>query len=289
MPCYGFYKLVSSNVKIMTKTTILIIFSLTFLLARGQNPQVKKEIKIVSTFDYNYTQDGKLYLSRKGNVKTDTIITEYNRDGTLKNQKPNVTFGKYIIRDSITLISEVKNIKHQREYWSDTTIIDIYTQNFGDSIIQTKISSNDTLQINKSYFHKGQLIKSYNQDLKHSYGKLNEIIIYYKKTNNREVATIITYFKDGIMDTVKVDNKKKLYKTLVFNSDKNEWFVNEKTKYHSRKKVFWKTFYHDYHKTYFTTKITTAYNKMGQPISETTYDTYLRHIEMKTTYNYVYY
>lgn len=276
-----------------TKTLILILFTLTFSSARGQNPQVKKEIKVVSTFDYNYTQDGKLYLSRKGNVKTDTIITEYNRDGTLlkPSQNPYVTLGKTIIRDSIMLISVENNIQHQREYWSDTTLIDIYTQNFGDSIIQTKISNSDTIQINKSFFHKGQLVKAHNRDFRNSsYGKFNEIITYDKKVKNREVATIITtYYKDGLTDTIKVDNKKKLYKTLVFNSDKNEWYVKEKTKYHGRKMVVWKTFYHDYHKMYFTTKTTTEYNKVGQPITETVYDTYLRHIDKKTTYNYEYY
>ena len=273
-----------------TKTLILILFTLTFSFARGQNPQVKKEIKVVSKFDYNYTQDGKLYLSRKGNVKTDTIITEYNRDGTPLKQNPYVTFGKTIILDSTVLISLDYNINHQREYWSDTTFIDVYTQNFVDSIIQTKTSKSDTIQISKSFFHKGQLVKTNNRDFRNNYGKFNEVVTYNKKTKSREVATrITTYYKNGLTDTIKVDNKKKLYKTLVLNSDKKEWYVKEKTKYQGRKKVVWKTFYHDYHKMYFTTKTTTEYNKVGQLIAETVYDTYLRHIEKKTTYNYEYY
>jgi hypothetical protein len=275
-----------------TKTLILILFTLTFSFARGQNPQVKKEIKVVSTFDYNYSQDGKLYLSRKGNVKTDTIIKEYNRDGTLlkQYQNPYVTFGKRIILDSTVLISLENNINHQREYWSDTTFIDVYSQNFVDSIIQTKTSKGDTIQINKSFFHKGQLVKTNNRDFRNNYGKFNEVVTYDKKTKSREVAIkITTYYKDGLTDTIRVDNKKKLYKTLVLNSDKNEWYIKEKTKYQGRKMVVWRTFYHDYHKMYFTTKTTTEYNKVGQPIVETVYDTYLRHIEKKTTYNYEYY
>lgn len=275
-----------------TKTLILILFTLTFSFARGQNPQVKKEIKVVNAFDYNYTENGKLYLSRKGNVKTDTIITEYNRDGTLlkQYQNPYVTFGKTIIRDSTVLISDLNNIKHEREYWSDTTLIDVYTQNFVDSIIQTETSKADTIQINKSFFIKGKLVKTHNQDFRNNYGKFNEVVTYDKKTKRRVVSTrIITYYKDGLTDTIRVDNKKKLYKTLVFNSDKNEWYVKEKTKYHGRKMVVWKTFYHDYHKIYFTTKTTTEYNKVGQPITETVYDTYLRHFEKKTTYIYEYY
>ncbi len=275
----------------MNKTLILILFTLTFLFARGQNPQVRREIKIVSIFDYDSIRDGHLYLSRKGNIKTDTTTTEYNRDGSMKNLFPNpflVTWGKTIIRDSVVLISEEKNIKHQREYWSDSSSIDIYIQNFRDSTIKTKILSNDTIQIKKSFFYKGQLVKIHNRDFRKSDGKFNEIITYDKKTKNREVATIICY-NYGLNDTVRIDNMKKLYKTLVLNPHKNEWFVKEKTKYYRRKKVLWETFYHTYHKMYFTTRTSTEYNKIGQPITETKYDTYLRHIEKKTTYRYEYY
>ncbi len=277
-----------------TKTIIPILIILTFSFAYGQKNQIKKETKIVTTFDYDYIKDGKLYLSKKGKVRIDTIFLEFNTDGTLKKeyQNPSINIGKPFWLDSIVLLSTDKNIKYQREYWSDKTLIDICTQDFGDSIIQIKTMSSDTIQINKSYFYKGQLVKSHNRDLRDSYGQYNEIIIYDKKTKNREIATkITTYFKDGLTDTVRVDNnkKKKLYKTLIFNSDKNEWFVSEKTKYYNRKKVFWETFYHDFHKMYFTTKTTTIYNKLEKPVTETKYDTYLRHIEMKSNYYYEYY
>jgi hypothetical protein len=272
----------------------LTFFILTFSFAYGQNPQVKKEIKIITTFDYDYIKDGKLYLSKKAKVKQDTIISEFNQDGTLTNpiKNPYVTFEKSFHRDSLVLISNSQNLKHEREYWSDSTSIDIFTQNFGDSIIQTKTSGNDTIQINKSYFHKGQLVKCHDRDFRESYGKYNEIITYEKKTKNREIAIIITtYYENGLTDTIRIDNNKKtkIFKTLGYNQDKKEWFEKEKTQLKRSKRIEWKTFYHDYHKMYFTTKTTIKYNKLGLPISEEKYDTYLKHIETKETYEYEYF
>jgi hypothetical protein len=277
-----------------TQITILTFFILTFSFAYGQNPQVKKEIKITTTFDYDYIKDGKLYLSRKAKVKLDTLISDFNQDGTLTNpiKSSYVTFGKSVNRDSLVLISNSQNLKHEREYWSDSTSIDIYTQIFNDSTIQTQLSKGDTIQINKSYFQNGKLIKCHNRDMRYGYGKFNQIITYDTKTENREVATVITtYFQNGLTDTVRIDNNKKsrIYKTLVYNQDKKEWFEKEKTQLKKRKRILWETFYHDYHKMYFTTKTTINYNKYGLQISEEKYDTYLKHIETKTTYEYEYY
>lgn len=265
-----------------TKTIILIIFYLTFLFSYGQKVQT-----------FSYKRDVQIKKETKI-VNTDTIIKEFNLDGTLKEsyRSPYVTFSKTTYLDSIVQLLDENNFKHQREYWSDTTYINILTQNFGDSIIQVKTSSNDTIQINKSYFRKGQLIKCHNRDFRDSYGKFNEIITYEKKTINHEIATLITtHYENGLTDTIKIDNNKKRNKTFVFNSDKNEWFVKEKIKSNkrNRKRVIWETFYHAYHKMYFTTKTTIVYNKFGLPISENKYDTNLKHIESKTTYKYEYY
>jgi len=277
-----------------TQTTILTFFILTFSFAYGQNSQVKKEIKITTTFDYDYIKDGKLYLSKKAKVKQDTIISEFNQDGILTNpiKNPYVTFGKSVNRDSLVLISNGQNLKHEREYWSDSTSIDIYTQIFKDSTVQIQLSKSDTIQINKSYFQNGNLRKCHNRDLRPMYGKFNQIIIYDTKTENREIATVITtYFQNGLTDTIRIDNnsKTKVFKNLVYNQDKKEWFEKEKTQLKRSKRIEWETFYHDYHKLYFTTKTTIRYNKYGLPISEEKYDTYLKHIETKTTYEYEYY
>jgi hypothetical protein len=276
------------------KTTILTLFFLTFSFAYGQNPKVRKETKITTTFDYTYIIDGKLYLSKKGEITQDTLITEFNQDGTIEHSsnKQYVIFSKYVEIDSIVLIKEINNLKHEREFWSDTTSVDVYTQNFGDSIFQTKISQNDTLQINISYFTEGTIVKCHNRDFRPGYSKFNEIILYDTKTENREIATVITtYFQNGLTDTIRIDNnnKRDVYKTLEFNNEKKEWFEKETIRWKKRKRIVKETFYHNYHKKYFTTKSTTKYNKQGYPISMIKYDTYLRHIESISVYKHEFY
>lgn len=271
-------------------TIILILLFLTFSFAFGQNPQVSKEIKVTMTFDYNYMKDGKLYLSRKGVVRQDTLITEYNQDGKQKNpnKDPYVTVIKTINLDSVAVIFQNDTIGHQREFWSDTTFTDISIRIFPDSIIKTKILKGDTLQIEKIYNY-GEVKREL---ATFNYGFYKRKVIYEETSKNRDIATMITtYFKNGLTDTVKIENYKKrnIYKTLIFNKDRKEWFVKEKIKSKKNKRVVWETFYHDYHKTYFTTKTTTTFNKFGLPILEIQYDTYLKHIEVKTTYEYEYY
>jgi len=285
-----------------TKITILLFLNLTILFSYGQNVQrysyeqefkIKRETEIFNEYNYTFFRGDDMHLLKKGKVKTDTIIKEYNFDGILQNpyHTSDMVY-RSISLDSLELIHSNNNIEHKREYWSDTTYIDIFTQKYEDSIIQIKTSNIDTIQINKSYFINGQLIKCHNRDFRESYGKFNEIIVYKKKTRNHEVATIITtYYEDCLTDTIKIDYNKNRKKTYVFNTYENEWFVKEEVKYNKRKrkKVFLETFYHVYHKHYFTTKTTIEYNNFGLPISEIVYDTYLNHIESSTEYIYEYY
>ena len=277
-----------------TKTAIMTFYILTFSFAYGQNPHVKKEIKITTTFDYEYIKEDKLYLSNKGKVKQDTLITEFNQDGTLTKpiKSTYVTYSKTIQLDSLVLINNNNILKHEREYWSDSTTIDIYTQIFKDSTVQTQLSKGDTIQLNKSYFENGRLTKCHNKDLRPGYSKFNQIINYNVQTENREVATIITtYYQNGLTDTIRIDNnnKSKVFKKLFYNHDKKEWFEKEKTQLKKRKKILWDTSYHNYHKMYFTTKTIINYNEYGLRISEEKFDTYLKHIDEKSTYEYEYY
>jgi hypothetical protein len=280
-----------------TKTNIFILIILTFSSAYGQKPKVKKEIKITSTFDYNYIIDGKHYLSSIGKVMRDTLTTEYHQDGTISYQSnnPNLTFGKSVSihRDSLILISNVHNLKHQRAYWSDATSIDIYTQIFPDSTVQIVLSKGDTIRINKCFSQNGKLIKCYKRELRPGYyGSYDEIIIYDIKTEDREVATVmITSFPLGLTDTFKIDNnmKTKVYKQLVYNKYNKEWYEKETTQLKRRIKIKWETVYNHYSKMYFTTRTTINYNKYELPISEEKYDTNLKHIETLMTYEYEYY
>jgi len=60
-------------------------------------------------------------------------------------------------------------------------------------------------------------------------------------------------------------------------------------KYRGRKIIMYSTFYHDYHKMYFTTRTTTEYNKLRQILAVTVNDTHFKHIEKIMTYSYEYY
>lgn len=253
---------------------------------------MKKKIKITISYDYHYSKDDKLYFSKKGKEKRDTLITEFNLDGSLLHPDPEINWTKTIKIDSVVLISNMLNTRHEREYWSNTTFIDIYIQNSRDSIVQVKLIQNDTIQIHKSYFNKRVLVKTHNMNLRHGYGKYNELIYYDKNTNSTEIATVIsTYFKDGLTDTIRIHNhkKRKIYKTLIYNPDMNEWYVKERIKYRKNKRVLLETFYHDYHKMYFKYKTTTKYNKYNLPVSEVIYDKYERVVDSKTKYQYEYY
>lgn len=84
------------------------------------------------------------------------------------------------------------------------------------------------------------------------------------------------------IDTVENGVIKKFY-----NEFKNEWFVYERRKNISnRKALLWITFYHEYHKTYFTTKTKWKFNKNGYLTSSKTYDWNNKTIENKEVYLY---
>lgn len=274
----------------MTKTVIIAYLILTFTFSYGQNPQVKKVTKITSSFDYiDFIKEGVIYLSKNGKVLQDTLITEYSQEKSLTRQK-NIPYPLDYV--GLVLVSNELNIKHEREYWSDSSFIDIYTKSFTDSNVQVKIDKGDTIQINKSYFKNGKLKKCHNRDVRTSYRNFDQIIIYKKKTKNREIATVITtYCQNCIIDTIRIDNiqRTKVSKKMVYNHDKNEWYIKEKIKRKRGKRIEWETFYHDYHGKYFTERTTIKYNKYGLPISEIKYDTYLKHIDYKCTYEYEYY
>ena len=270
---------------------IILFLTVTISLTHGQNLQIKKKIEVVMTFDYNHMKDGKFFFSKEPTIHADTTITEFNEDGSLKNLNPDVIHGKVHLLDSTVLISENNDFKHEREYWSDSTIVNSYTQNFGDSTVQTKIFEQDTIQINKSYFKNNKLIKSDHREFRPNYYRTREIRLYDVKTENREVATVITTVDNGFTDSIKIDynERRRIYKTYVYNHYKKEWYIKEKIEGRKKKSVRWDTFYHDFHEVYFTTKTTITLNENRLPKSEIVYDTYLNRIEKKIIYHYEYY
>ena len=84
------------------------------------------------------------------------------------------------------------------------------------------------------------------------------IIIEKRLNKNLDVSLRYSLFSEEgffIADYIEDESitKRRIYKSLVYNHDKKEWFVKEKIKLGNKKKVVWDTFYHDYHKMYFTT------------------------------------
>lgn len=81
--------------------------------------------------------------------------------------------------------------------------------------------------------------------------------------------------------------KNKVVKVKSYNELIDEWFV-----YHKRKKIspyiviYWQTFYHEFHKTYFTSKTTMKFDKNGYLRCVKTFDKYLRKMESKEIYMY---
>ena len=268
---------------------LLMIINITYSITFGQNPKLKRVTEIVYSYSNMNLIDGVMAYSKKGHVQADTIIYEYNMDGNLKEQDQNPPTTSYYLGTMDTLYWD-DTTRHLRYDSSDSTFVDLFWKNYGDSIIVTRISANDTVEINKSFFHKGRLIKSQELYLKDNFGKYNKIRLYDHKSKNRAFVTIIsTKFKGGLSDTTWLNNKKKIHKKIVFNEYNNECYVKEKIKYRNRKKIFWETFYNNAQKMYFTTKITTRYNKMQLPVSIINYDTYMHQVETKTVYFYEYY
>lgn len=262
---------------------------LSYSYVFGQHQKVKKATKITSNYDYTYFEDNKIYLSKKGKVNYDTSITEFDHNGKrISNEfNPNERIFKTITLDSSSVISETENEKHYRNFYSDTSVDDVFIYIFKDSIVKIKLVNGDTLQIEKIYNY-----KNVNKELKNfNNGFQRWIKIYEKANGNREVATIITTKYHGFTDTFRSEyyKRRNIIKKLVFNHDNGEWYEKEKMQFKKRRTIIWNTFYHDYHKKYFTTRKTVKFNKSGNPISEVTYDQYLKHVKTKVTYQYEYY
>lgn len=253
--------------------SILLIF-ISFNKAYSQTKKVKKRIKIVTR---NFGV----------NEYSDTVITTYNINGSIKEgyQGPKVIVA-YL--DSIVKISEVDYIRHDRNFLSNNSIIDVYKYNFGDSIIQYEISDLDTVNAYKSYLKNGKLFRRLSLDIGEYYQEIN----YSKYTKRREVAEVIT--KSCMRcdsDTIRIDfaRKRNVYKTYKYNTYLKEWFVSEKIKRRENKHIVRHRFYDDYQRQYFRTKTTSEYNNLDMLMYEKVYDSHLKEIESETIYIYEYY
>jgi hypothetical protein len=85
----------------------------------------------------------------------------------------------------------------------------------------------------------------------------------------------------------KYGKNKGVYEQYVYNEITGEWFLHIKTKRTIFRKVHhWITFYHEYHKMYFTTRTDFKFNKNGRLVFERTVDTYLHKTKNEVYYKY---
>lgn len=274
---------------------IFVLFNMFIYSLSGQKKMIKKTT--IFTFHYNYEKVTKdtVILERKPQIKTDTIIKEYDPKGKLIYQYPDQTTenGRLIFVDSTKIISKDKGKEHRKVFWSDSSIVDIYSEFFKDSTIIYEIKNNDTLKTDIKRYKNKRLIEnlSINQNENGSFA-YSTLTKYQKKTDNKEKSIIlICYIKDIPSDSIKYSARKKrcVYKRYTFNPNKGVWFVEDKTIYKHRKRKEWNTFYHDYFDMYFTKSVIMKYNKSGLPDTEIKYDNYLKIIIEKTVFQYEYY
>lgn len=248
----------------------------------AQSRIIKKETRII--YDYSYINWG-------GKTIIDTLVIEYYPDGKRKTlREDHIISGKTTYLDSVKTVVKTKDLIHVQEYWSDTTIHDAYTRLWADSMQKLTIRGKDTLENKRFYYDHGQVTKI----LWYShYCCYENRYLWDKEFRNKQLKALIIYrfASTPVYDSMQVDNdyKNHIYKKLIYNKYEKEWFVEEKVKSKKRKHTVWNTFYHDYHKMYFTTRTTTKYNKCGDVVSEIKYDTYLKQVESKTIYLYEYY
>ncbi len=95
------------------------------------------------------------------------------------------------------------------------------------------------------------------------------------------------FIADRRPDSLSIDSSSNKIIKSCYNPLKNKWFVYEKRKKNSNTKVVvWLTFYHEFHKMYFTTKTVMKFNINGNLIQTKVHDLYLRKLESKSLYLY---
>ncbi|MFK7970169.1 MAG: hypothetical protein AB8F95_07365 [Bacteroidia bacterium] len=258
----------------------ILFFSFTVSIVFAQKPIIKKRTAV--TYDHWGWADTTIneYDSAENVIKTASYLSPY--------------VGRAYWVDSLIAISNTDSHTHMREYWCDSTTVEVYIRDFQDSLIEVKIKEGDTIQINRQFFNKGRLVKSSKMKLHNDFLFQSQVILFEKKTKSRTRAMIIRFaeypYPTLAKDTIFFDNhyKRRIYKTLIFNPLKRKWLVSKKAKVRDHKKVTIAYWWDEDFKKYPPTITTIRYNEYGHIISEIVYDRYLREIEKKVLYKYEY-
>ncbi len=259
----------------------------------SQSPRLQKEIKVITTYDHFDHVENQLIQSSKPRVYRDTITTEYNFDGSQKQDQESPLLHEIIDLDSTNLIFLNDIPKHEMEYFSNGERVDVYSFFYQDSTIEIKLIDHDTIEIGQYYYKRGKLKEHHITRLRENHSPYKEVLIYHSKKHNRkDHDRIVTSRYSTKADTAKYYQKwgkRNIHKEYNFNPIKNEWYLTTKIISTPKKRREWNTLFHEYHKQYFTTQITTYYNEYGLPTLKTVYDKDFKLIENSTSYSYRYY
>lgn len=253
-------------------------------LSKAQVPKTKK-ITVINT-DYSFIGLG-------GQVRIDTSVTEYDMDGMPKNSNPERIFGPIIYELNTKTIDSSNNRIHKQILFSDSSIQQTYQTNFIDSTVIYSIEKNDTIEKRINYLKRKKLIRTKTWNYKKfSTPYYSDVTTINNNFIFKKTLETITHYKDGLTETkkIKLNRISKTKKTFSFNDHKKEWYLEEKSKFNSKKQLMKSVnqFYHDYHKRYFKSRTKYKYNKFGQVLSEVTFDEY-HTIENKKCYYYEYF
>ena len=235
----------------------------------SQQPVLKKKTSIKK---YYY------YTTPKPSI--DTFIEKFTPEGVP------TPIPKYYVSIDESKISRLDSTRsHQlsnsilltKRFWSDSSIDSILCETSEKSINILSINNHDTVYIRKALFLKK---KQKNFDFRVFEEILaNEVYFpYYLRLSFEDKHKIKceVRYQNGKVDSFKITslNPQKTYEIEAYNLEKKEWYVKEKVIKKKRKKVIWQTFFHDYHKQYFTTNRIVNFNKYKQEIKEVEYDDY---------------
>jgi hypothetical protein len=262
----------------MTKVSLLILFFATSFFAIGQVPIIKKKTAII--FDRSDVIYG-------GHVKIDTCITEYYKDGTPILKDTNV-YGYFSYLNKSIIIDSVENFVHKREFWSDSSVYDIFYKKYHDTLVTISLKKTDTIQVQIEIYRNKKLLS---KTTIHDDSK--KTVLYNR--NNRFFTKTTTAFSDlttGKSHSMKYSHNNLFFidKNYEYNTEKQEWYTKSKEKFYfngyTKKLVYRK--YNEYYKHYYIETVKYKYNSYHQISVEKSRGVY-RTIEKKIIYLYEYY
>ncbi len=266
----------------MLKSFLILSISCFFISnSFAQHRLLKRELKITKYDNY-----------------IDTLIMEYDKEGNLTNGSKysvSINASDIIYRDSIVTIPSPKNILHQKEYWSDSTVFDIWRIRNKDTLLYLRIDDNDTIQIKHVSLQKRkkQLRYEHYDSYIYFYHIYKQFIHYKKSLPFVEKAMVISLEKNTMtseqLDTVKIVfhklfNKFEIYS---FNEEMNEWFITRTFSRRKNKLVYEYTFFHEHTKEYSISKEVFVSDSTGNAKTIKRYDN--NHLRSETTFIYEYY